>query len=80
MQVQIKRGEDLSEPIFTPTEDDAMRKIKDQYPDAVSVPWVPDYDQLDPGGQPKGRIKLVYESQSALGRKSGLIARIRRYA
>jgi hypothetical protein len=80
MQVQIKRGHDFSGTIFALTEPDAMRKIKDEYPDAVGVPWEGDYDRLDPGGQPKGQIKLVYENQSTIGRKSRLIARIRKYS
>jgi hypothetical protein len=79
MQVQIKRGEGLSGAILALTEEEAMRRIKDEYPDAVGVPWEADSDRLDPGGQPKGQRKLVYENQSALGRKSRLIARIRRY-
>jgi hypothetical protein len=39
MQVQIKRSEDSLGVMFAPTEDEAMCKIKEQYPDAVSVPW-----------------------------------------
>ena len=80
MQVQIKRGGDLSGTILALTEEDALRKIKDEYPDAVSVPWEADSDRLGPGGQPKGQIKLVYENQSTLGRKSRLVARIRKYS
>ena len=78
MLVQIKRGEDLSRPILALTEEDAMRRIKDQYPDAVSDAWELDYDRLDPRGQPKGHIKLAYENQGAVGRKSLLIAQIRK--
>ena len=80
MQVQIKRSEDSSGVMFAPTEEEAMRKIKEQYPGAVSVAWEPDYDRLDPAGRPKGQIKLVYENPSALGHKSGVIARIRKYS
>jgi hypothetical protein len=79
MQVQIKQGTDLSGAIFALTEEDAMRKIKDHYPHAVSAPWEPDNDRLDAGGQPKGQIKLVYENQASVGREAGVVARIRRY-
>ena len=80
MQVEIRRSPNSWETILVPSEEDAMRTIKEPYPDAVSVPWVADYDQLDPRGRPSSQIKLVYENQITLGRKSGLIARIRKHS
>jgi hypothetical protein len=80
MQVQIMRGKALARVSLALTEEDAMRRIKDEYPDAVSVAWEADCDRLDLRGQPKGQRKLVYENQGTLGRKSRLVARIRKYA
>jgi len=80
MQVQIRRSADSAETIVVATEEDAMCKIKESYPDAVSGRWDTDYDRRLPGGRPSGQIKLVYENQRALGRKSRLIAHIRRKA
>ena len=77
MLVHIRRGPNDWETIRVPTEEDAIRKIREQYPDAVSGPWEADYDYAVQASPPVGQIKLVYETQSAPSRKSQPIAQIR---
>ena len=77
MLVHIRRSPNRWETIQVPTEEDAIRKIKEQYPDAVSGPWEADYDHAIEGAPSSGQVKLVYETQSAPSRRSQPIAQIR---
>src|SRR5206468_4038126 len=66
----IRRSPNRWETIQVSTEEDAIRKIREIYPDAVSGPWEADYDYAVQAGPPVGQVKLVYETQSAPSRKS----------
>jgi hypothetical protein len=77
MLVHIRRDTRRWETIQVPTEEDAIRKIRELYPDAVSGPWEADYNYAVQGGASAGQIKLVYETQSSPARKVLPIAQIR---
>ena len=77
MLVHIRHGPNRWETFQVPTEEDAIRKIKKVYPDAVSGPWEADYDHAIAGSPSTGQIKLVYETESAPGRNAQPIAQIR---
>ena len=78
MRVHVRGRTNLWETIIVPTEDDAIRKIKERYPAAVSSSWQTDNDRLLPESQPRGQIKLLYENQRALNLRSPPIAKIRK--
>ena len=77
MLVHIRRSPNRWETIQVPTEEHAIRAIREQYPDAVSGPWEADYDYAVQGVPSIGQIKLVYETHSAPARKAQPIAQIR---
>jgi hypothetical protein len=77
MQVHIRNSSNSWETISVPTEEDAMRMIKHQYPHAVSGPWETDRDRLT--HESTGRmVKCVYVNQPALDRNCPPIAKIRK--
>jgi hypothetical protein len=59
MLVHVRRGPNLWETMQVPTEDDAIRIITQEYPDAVSGPWEAHYDYAIEGTPSAGQIKLV---------------------
>jgi hypothetical protein len=55
--------------------DEAIRKVKELYPNAVSGPWQTDYTGLLPAGE----VMCIWQNQEKLDRNSAPIAGIRRY-
>jgi hypothetical protein len=55
--------------------DEAIRKVKELYPNAVHGPWQTD----GTGWLPTGEVMCVWQNQEAFDRKEPPVAAIRRY-
>jgi hypothetical protein len=72
--VRVKRSATTWETFTAASEDEAISKIREQYPKAVNYPWGIDRDGAAPGGQ----VMYVYDAQESSGHSSQLVARMRR--
>jgi hypothetical protein len=68
--VRVKRSPTAWETFTATSEEDALSKIREQYPSAVSYPWGIDRE----GAAVASQVMYVYESED----RSRLVARMRK--